>query len=66
MEQGIVKWYSDKKGMGFITNSKGIDYYIHYSQIMMEGFQTLQVGDKVEFQIEETNKGPIATKVKKI
>lgn len=66
MNQGIVKWYSDKKGMGFISDNKGTEYYVHYSQIMMDGFQTLQVGDNVTFEIKETNKGPSAIKVKKI
>lgn len=64
--QGKVKWFSQSKGYGFITGSDGKDYFLHYSNIKMEGFKTLAEGDEVEFEREATDKGDKAINVKKI
>lgn len=66
MEEGIVKWFNSKKGYGFITREDGRDLFVHQSSIDMPGFRTLNEGDKVSFEIEETDRGPQAIKVQKI
>lgn len=65
MEEGIVKWFDEKKGYGFITpNSGGKDLFVHHSNIEMEGFKTLHEGQRVQYEAGEGRKGPEATKVK--
>ncbi|MBN1481847.1 cold-shock protein [candidate division KSB1 bacterium] len=66
MEQGTVKWFSTAKGYGFITRESGDDIFVHYSSITGEGFRSLREGDKVEFEVEETDKGPQAGQVKQV
>ena len=67
MAQGIVKWFNDKKGFGFITCEDGEkDCFVHYSGIEGEGFKSLVEGDRVSFEIEQGAKGPSAVKVKKL
>ena len=66
MEQGTVKWFSTSKGYGFITRASGEDIFVHYSGINGEGFRSLREGDKVEFEIEDTDKGPQATNVNSV
>lgn len=56
-ETGTVKWFSNAKGYGFITRDMGEDVFVHHSSVMMEGFRTLDEGQRVEFSIEETPKG---------
>ena len=63
MTNGIVKWFSDKKGYGFIEQEEGPDVFVHYSGIEGEGFKTLHDGDRVTFDIEQGQKGPAAVNV---
>ena len=63
---GKVKWFNSKKGFGFITGDNGKDYFLHYSNIEMEGYKSLNENDKIEFKVEATDKGEKAINVKKI
>ena len=63
MARGQVKWFSEKKGYGFISREDGDDIFVHYSAIKREGFKTLHEGDEVEFEISEGDKGLQATDV---
>jgi CspA family cold shock protein len=65
LANGIVKWFSDKKGYGFIENEEGGDVFVHFSAITMSGFKTLAEGDRVTFDIEEGDRGPAAANVVK-
>lgn len=62
MQNGLVKWFSDAKGFGFIV-SEGKDYFIHYKEILADGFKTLKEGDKVRFIASQSPKGPVATQL---
>lgn len=66
MGNGIVKWFNNKKGFGFIQQEEGPDLFVHYSSIQSDGFKTLNEGDQVSFEIEESDRGPKAIKVIKI
>jgi CspA family cold shock protein len=67
MPTGRVKWFDNKKGYGFIELDDGSgDIFVHYSDIVEEGFKTLSEGDAVEFEISESDQSRKATKVKKI
>lgn len=67
MPTGRVKWFDNKKGYGFIELDDGSgDIFVHYSDIIEEGFKTLSEGDAVEFEISESDQSRKATKVKKI
>ena len=63
MAKGIVKWFSDKKGYGFIEQEGGRDVFVHFSSIDMPGFKTLAEGERVDFEVEESDRGPVAKKV---
>jgi len=64
--EGKVKWFNDKKGYGFIETESDGDIFVHYSGIEDSGgFRSLQEGETVEFQIEQTQRGPQAVQVKK-
>ena len=65
MANGIVKWFSDKKGFGFIEQEEGGDIFVHFSSISMPGFKTLSEGDRVTFDVEESDRGPVAKNVEK-
>jgi len=65
MANGIVKWFSETKGYGFIEQEDGPDVFVHHSGINSEGFRTLNEGDQVTFDIEEGRKGPAAVNVNK-
>jgi CspA family cold shock protein len=64
MEQGIVKWFNNSKGYGFIQRDEGGDVFVHFSAISKDGYKSLNQGDRVEFEIEQSAKGPQAAKVK--
>jgi len=64
--EGIVKWFSNKKGYGFIELEDGKDLFVHYSAINMPGFKTLSEGERVSFDIEESGRGPEAKNVNKV
>jgi CspA family cold shock protein len=66
MERGSVKWFNVKKGWGFITRESGNDIFVHYTGIVGEGFKSLDEGDYVEFEVEESPKGLQATNVTKL
>ncbi len=66
MPNGIVKWFSDKKGYGFIEQGEEGDIFVHFSAIQMEGFKTLAEGDHVTFDIEHGERGPAAKNVVKV
>jgi len=62
---GKVKKFNKEKGYGFITLADGKDVFFHYSQLVMEGFKTIDEGAEVEFEIVETERGPQAHNVVK-
>jgi CspA family cold shock protein len=67
MATGVVKWFSDEKGFGFITpDDGGKDAFVHFSGIAGDGFRTLAEGSKVEFELGDSPKGPQATNVRVI
>ncbi len=66
MANGVVKWFNDKKGYGFIEKDEGGDVFVHYSAINMGGYKSLAEGDRVAFEIENGDKGPAAANVVKI
>ena len=62
-ELGTVNWFNSQKGYGFITRDSGGDIFVHYSAIQGTGFRTLEAGDRVEFSVEDSPKGPQAANV---
>ena len=65
MAEGTVKWFSEKKGFGFIEQENGPDIFVHYSSIDSTGFKTLAEGERVNFDVEESDRGPVAKNVNK-
>ena len=63
---GTVKWFNDQKGFGFIAVEGGKDVFVHHSAIQSQGFRSLAEGDRVEFSIENSPKGPSAANVSKL
>ena len=66
MPQGSVKWFNAEKGYGFIAVDNGPDVFVHYSAIQMEGYKSLDEGQRVEFEITQGQKGPQAEQVRRV
>ncbi len=67
MAKGVVKWFGNQKGYGFITpESSDKEVFVHYSAVQGDGYKTLAEGDKVEFDVTNGPKGEQATNVRKI
>ncbi len=65
MSKGIVKWFNAEKGFGFITpDDGGEDLFVHHTNIAMEGFRSLDQGQKVEYEVGQGRKGPQANNVR--
>ena len=63
MANGVVKWFNDQKGYGFIEQENGPDVFVHHSAINATGFRSLKEGDRVSFEVEQGQKGPAAANV---
>ena len=63
MQRGIVKWFNDAKGFGFIEHETGRDVFVHYSVIEADGFKTLKDGEAVDYELKEGDKGLHAARV---
>jgi len=63
LAEGIVKWFNEKKGFGFIEQEDGPDVFVHHTGIIGTGFKSLSEGDRVTFDIEQGEKGPKAENV---
>lgn len=66
MAQGTVKWFNAEKGFGFISQKNGDDVFAHFSAIQSDGFKSLDEGQKVEFDIEQGQRGLQATNITKV
>jgi len=66
MAKGVVKWFSNQKGYGFITPENGKDVFVHHSAIQGDGYKSLEEGQQVEFDIEQGQKGEQAVNVVKL
>ncbi len=66
MAQGTVKWFNKTKGYGFISIDGGDDIFVHYSEIVSDGFKQLKDGERVEFNVVNGKKGPAAAQVRLI
>ncbi len=60
---GVVKWFDEEKGFGFIATEDGSDIFVHYSEIIQEGYKTLIAGDSVTYEIVKKEKGRQAKNV---
>ena len=65
MENGTVKWFNAEKGFGVISREDGSDVFVHFSAIQGDGFKTLEEGQAVTFDVEESDRGPQAANVEK-
>ncbi len=63
MPRGTVKWFNDAKGYGFIQNPGGEDIFVHFSSIVGDGFRTLNEGEEVEYEVNQTERGLQASNV---
>jgi CspA family cold shock protein len=66
MAEGTVKWFSDQKGYGFIEREGEKDVFVHHTAISGTGFKTLAEGERVTFDVEQGEKGPVAKNVVKM
>ncbi|WP_235068802.1 cold-shock protein [Turicibacter sp. TJ11] len=66
MATGTVKWFNADKGFGFITVDNGDEVFVHFSEIQGNGFKTLEEGQKVEFDVTQSDRGPQASNVQKL
>ncbi|MDC9235310.1 cold-shock protein [Clostridioides difficile] len=66
MKNGIVKWFNNEKGFGFISVEGEDDIFVHFSAIQNDGYKTLEEGEKVSFDITQGNRGPQAENVNRI
>jgi CspA family cold shock protein len=62
--KGEVTWFNEQKGFGFITGEDGRDVFVHYTEIVRDGFQTLEPGEKVTFGLTDEDTGPKAVEVR--
>ena len=65
MEHGTVKWFNAEKGYGFITREDGSDVFVHFSAFQGDGYKTLEEGQAVTFEVEDSDRGPQAVNVNK-
>ena len=66
MAQGTVKWFNADKGYGFIAVDGGRDVFVHFSAIQMDGYRSLEEGQRVEFDIEQSDRGAQASAVRAV
>ncbi len=66
MAQGTVKWFNAHKGYGFIAVDGGRDVFVHFSAIQMDGYRSLEEGQRVEFDVEQSDRGPQAIAVRAV
>jgi CspA family cold shock protein len=64
--KGKVKMFNKEKGYGFIRTDDNRDVFFHHSSILMDGYKTAETGEAVEFEVEETDKGPRAKNIRKV
>lgn len=62
---GVVKFFDNRKGFGFLTGEDGNEVYVHFSDIQQEGFKSLKDGESVTYDVEDSEKGPHAVRVVK-
>lgn len=63
MIEGTVKWFNESKGFGFLSQEGGPDVFVHHTEIRTEGYRTLNEGQKVQFEVVDSPKGPRAANV---
>jgi CspA family cold shock protein len=61
--KGVIKWFNNAKGYGFVGREDGPDLFVHYTSIQQDGYKTLREGDQIEFDVVEGTKGPQADQV---
>ncbi len=66
MAKGVVKWFNDSKGFGFIEQENGADVFVHFSSIQGDGFKSLAEGQEVSFEVVQGDKGLQAANVVKL